>query len=895
MARFPRLAEARPDDADELEAGFVATKRAMPRPPPGYVHRARLFDLLDDRVAHAALTLVRAPAGTGKTALVSAWAGAGRAPGPVAWLSLAPGDNTRSRFWRQVVLALAEAVDDDSFHVAFSSTAGIDQLLAEMVGAVAERTEPVVLVLDDVHELSDPELLADLDRLLRSPPRGVRIIATARWDLPLHLSRLRLSGAVAQIGGDDLAFSLEEGAALFATSGVELDETGVRRVWERTEGWAAGLALTALALHGRADPDAFVREFSGGIAPVADYLLEEVLADESPQVRRFLLMTSVVDEVCGELADAMTGGSSGGTMLADLHQRGVLTSALDDHLRWFRYHGLLAGMLRAMLRREAPADLARELHARAARWLVAHGRVVPGARHAAAAGDVELLADIAADHAFALSARGEVADLGAVIRTLPDEAVRSKPMLMLTLAGAALEAGDGAGAAVWLDLVDRTTAPIPEHRQGPFAVGRALTRLYEARITGDMRGAVEAARPFLEPSARLRLHRPEVEAVVLINLGAVELWTGDVAGARAHLEVGVAAAEAIDLGFLALLGLSLLAIVDSWSEDLPAAGRTATRALELADEHGWRGTPRAGIAIAVLSYVAAEDGDLEGAERLQEEADRAMGDGIELSLRGQTVLPRARLARLRGRPREARRQAADARVALHGTPFLPPIESYLVVEEALSLADEGQAAAGVAMLEEALGPHAAGGHVPVTLAMMLVERGADERALALATPWADPDAATMVNVRLDALLVLARVRHRAGDPAWSDAAEGALALAHRHGRRTPFLEHGPQLAGVLADHRGSTAFGPFLTEVEALIDPPAASSPETPPLLDELSDRELAVLRYLPTMLSNREIADELIVSVNTVKTHVRSIYAKLGTHDRRDAVRRARRLGLLG
>ena len=879
------------------EEGFVATKRAMPRPPPAYVHRPRLFDLLDERVAHAALTLVRAPAGTGKTALVSAWAAAGRAPGPVAWLSLAPGDNTRSRFWRQAVLALSEAVDDDSFHVAFSSTAGIDQLLAEMVGAVADRTAPIVLVLDDVHELSDPELLADLDRLLRSPPRGVRIIATARWDLPLHLSRLRLSGALAQLGGEELAFTLEEGLALFATAGLALDEADARRIWQRTEGWAAGLALTALALHGRPDPSAFVQEFSGGIAPVADYLLEEVLADESPQVREFLLMTCLADEVCGELADAMTGGSGGGTMLADLHQRGVLTSALDDHLRWFRYHGLLSGMLRAVLRREAPADLPRELHARAARWLVAHGRVIPGARHAAAAGDVELLADIAAEHAFALSARGEVGDLGAIVLRLPEEEVRSKPMLMLTLAGAALEAGDGPGAAVWLELVDRATVEIPEHRRGPFAVGRTLTRLSEARITGDMQGAVEAARPFLEPSGRLRLHRPEVEAVVLVNLGAVELWTGDIAGAREHLEAGIAAAEAVGLGFLALDGLSLLAIVDSWSEDLPAAGRTAARALEVADEHGWRGTPRAGTAIAVLSYVAAEEGDLERAARLQDQADLALAGGTELSLRGQAVLPRARLARLRGRPQEARRLAADARVALRGTPFLPPIESYLVVEEALSLLDEGQPDAGVAALEAVLGTHAAGGHVPVSLAMMLVARGDDERATALASPWADPDAATMVNVRLDALLVLARVRHRAGDPAWRDAVEGALALAHRYGRRTPFLEHGTQLTQILADHRGSTAFGPFLAELQALADPLAGSESAagTPPLLDELSDRELVVLRYLPTMLSNREIADELVVSVNTVKTHVRSIYSKLGTHDRRDAVRRARRLGLLG
>lgn len=884
----------------EPEVHFVATKRAMPRVPPGYVDRERLLDLLDGCVDRAALTLIRAPAGTGKTALVSAWAAAGRAPGPVAWLSLAAGDDTRSRFWRQVVLALVEAVDDDSFRIAFSAAVGVDALLVAMVDALATRERPVVLVLDDVHELSDPALMADLNGLLRAPPAGVRIVALARADLPVQVSRLRLSGALAEVGPRDLAFTFEEGVALFHEAGLDLQEGDAQRLWERTEGWVAGLALTALALRGRADPGAFVQEFSGGIAPVADYLLEEVLDDESPAVRDFLVMTSLADAVCGELADAMTGRRGGGAVLASLHQRGVLTVALDDHQRWFRYHGLLAEMLRNVLRREQPDQVA-ILHARAARWLAANGRVVRGAQHAVAAGDAELLADIAAEHAFALSARGELSDLGVVVALLPEEDVRAKPTLLLTLAGAAMEVGDVPVAARWLERAEQEAAAVPEHRRAAFEMGLALARLYEARLNGNIAGALEGARPFLAPTARSRMRGPEVQAIVLVHLGALELWTGDLQGARAHLAAGVAASESIGQGYLTLYGLGFQSLLESWSEDLNDARRTATRAVALADEHGWRASPRVGIALTVLSYVASEEGDIERAGRLQDEADLTIASGVEVPLRGHSAMHRARLARMRGRPQEARECAAEARAILAGTPFLPPAERFLLVQEALALQDEGARDEGIALLEDVLATHSEGGQVPVGLALLHVEAGDDDRALSLARPWADPDGATMLNVRLNALLICARVEHRRGNArAWRVTVERALALAERHGRYGPFLDHGPQLGQVLADHRrAGTAFGGFIDGLDRgapapPLSPAAAASGASPPI-EGLSDRELAVLRYLPTVLSNREIADELIVSVNTVKTHVRSIYAKLGAHDRRSAVLRARGLGLIG
>lgn len=879
------------------EPVLLATKRAMPRTPPGYLQRTRLFTRLDEATAGAALTLVQGAAGMGKTALVSEWVARGRAPGPVAWLSLHPGDDHRGLFWRQVLLALGEAGGGpalDRLGDASTVSGTVDDMLVALVSALTAQDQPVVLVLDDLHEIASPDLCADLGRLLRVPPPNMRIVATARWEPPLRLARLRMEGGLVEIGSADLAFTEDEAVTLLTSEHAGLAVTDAQRLWARTEGWPAGLALTALSLRGRDDPAAFVDAFAGDVASVSDYLLEEVLEHESEAVRRFLLCTSVLNAVCGDLADALTCEQGGGAMLADLHQRGVLTVSLDEHRQWYRYHGLMGDMLRAVLRREDP-DGVPLLHVRAARWLEAHGRPVNAARHAIAAGELDLLGDIALRHAYPLLVSGQYGDMGAALAGVPAGELAGRAPLTLTMAGAALERGDAGIAAQWLERGDAVVEALDPERRQTFDVANAVARLYLARLDGDLSRVAAATLPIIEQTNGLVATHDDLRAMALVHLGAIELWTGQLAVCLEHLDAGTALAEESGSSYLELSGHALAAVALAWSGDLDGGAFRARRALAIAERGGWRHTPQAGTACTVLGYVAACRGDLHDARLMQDEANDALARTAELPLRTHVLLQCARLDRWSGDPTSALTYLAESRAVVAGTPFLDAVVAEMDAEEALALYAQGHTDRAVALLETAIAA-GRGGQAIVALARIRLEEGDHGAALALVRPFVDGDALPTIHLaaRVHALLVAARAHHRDGDAAASSAALArALALSDEGGRRMPFIEHGDEMQALLAAFdAGGSRSGPFVHElVDRHVAVPAGS---TPALMDELSARELAILRYLPTPMSNREIAAELVVSVNTVKTHVKSIYSKLDTHDRRAAVRRARGLGLL-
>jgi LuxR family maltose regulon positive regulatory protein len=891
-----RVEEPPPEGSSPSPEGssLLAVKRAVPRRPPGYVARPRLLDRLDETTASTTLTVIRGPAGAGKTALAAAWAERAAQSRPVAWLSLSPSDANRGRFWRHVLLALHELdAGRELDSLAFSSTARVDQFVVGLVEALTRVDTPVVLVLDDLDELTDPALLDDVERLLRTPPRGLRIVATSRGDSPLRLARLRVIGTVTEIPAEELAFTRDEAGELL-TASAELDPAQADRVWERTEGWAAGLALVALSLRPPGDPGAFIDGIDGDQAPVADYLLEEVLEHETRRTRQFLLETATTTAICGDLADAMTGRTGGGGILADLCRRGVLLTALDDHHDWYRYHPLFASMMRTTLRREDPERVA-VLHARAAAWLGAAGKPVAAARHAIAAGDLDLLARITAEHAFTMVVAGEFDEFGAILRTLPAEELQARPTLALATAGAALERGDARTAEAWLARADDAVARLPdgEHRRR-YELGRAVAGLYLARLTGAQDEAMRAAAAFTPQGPRP--HGDDLHALSLVHLGALQLWTGEIETAARNLSEGATIAARGGRAYLELYGLALLAVAQTWAGLVPEGRHTAERAIELATRRGWRTTPRAGTALVVLSYAASAGGDLENALRLHAEAVAAMAAGVELPLRAQVTMQGARLDRLDGRPLDAAAANAQARDVLRGTPFLLPLAGGLDSEEGLALHAAGETERAIALLRGSLAERATTPQVPVALGRVLLDRDEPGEALALAEPWTTTTVASQRTARIHALLVCARAHQALDDEEAALAAmRGALTVATPFDRRLPFLEHGDAVADLLrrsevdvAGPIGQHALARDVRERTLVL----TSAPSPP--RDELSERELAILRYLPSTLSNREIAEELIVSINTVKTHIKSIYAKLDAHDRRAAVRRARSLGLL-
>src|SRR4051812_34964896 len=421
---------------------LLAIKLSVPRGPKGAVVRHRLLDRLDAGV-QGPVTLVAAPAGAGKSAMLSSWIAEGRPPGPVAWLSLDTDDADRRRFWRGVLAALAEATGDDAvaaLAVSPREPMSMGLLTTALTDALAGSQEPVVLVLDDFHEVADA-VHEDLERLVRFPPPALRLVIGTRAPPPIGLGRLRLDGHLTQIPASDLSFSPDEAGALFGATDTALAPEDLAALWRRTEGWAAALRLAAVSLQHHPDPRAFIEHFAGTDATISDYLVSEVLSRQPPDLRDFLLRTSVVEALSGELADALTGRTDGQVMLSWLEHGGVLTTPLDERGTWHRYHPLFAELLRAELRAQLPDEVA-PLHGRAATWLAAHGHNAAALRHAAAGGAWDHAADLTTTRWFPMLINGEMGTLRPILETMPGQLIAAPPRLALALAWSLSPRGD---------------------------------------------------------------------------------------------------------------------------------------------------------------------------------------------------------------------------------------------------------------------------------------------------------------------------------------------------------------------------------------------------------------------------------------------------------------------
>jgi LuxR family maltose regulon positive regulatory protein len=332
------------------------------------------------------MTVVSAPAGSGKTLLLRSWMDGGARPGAAAWVPVPGQERDPRRFWRSVLRALEDTPSGARLARPLAADRALDgwAIVERLLAGLGAWPGRVWLVIDDLHELRSAEALRQLELLVRQAPASLRFVLAARHDPRLGLHRLRLQGELTEIRADDLRFTVTEARALFAAAGITLSESALGMLHQRTEGWAAGLRLAALSLDGHRDPDRFATEFSGAERTVAEYLLAEVLDRQPEPVRRLLRRTSVLDRVNGELADLLTGDQGGERVLQQLAQDNAFVVALDARRSWFRYHQLLADLLRLELRGTEPAELP-ALHAAAASWHAGHGHEVEGIRHAQAA------------------------------------------------------------------------------------------------------------------------------------------------------------------------------------------------------------------------------------------------------------------------------------------------------------------------------------------------------------------------------------------------------------------------------------------------------------------------------------------------------------------------------
>jgi LuxR family maltose regulon positive regulatory protein len=875
----------------------------VPAVRSGIVSRRGLWERLREA---ARVTEVSAPAGSGKTLLLRSWIGKAGLADRVAWVTVEREERDAQRFWISVLDALRGTTAGSSLVRELTAAPGLDtgdivERLLQDLGSLQER---LWLVVDDVHELASPEALSQLELLVMRAPPQLRFVLLTRHDLRLGLHRLRLEGGLTEVRANDLRFTMEEARELFATAGVELPDPALAQLHERTEGWAAGLRLAALSLSGHPDPAQFAAEFSGSERTVADYLLAEVLERQSEEVRRLLLRTSVLDRVSGELADLLTGRAGGARVLQELEAVNAFVVSVDARRTWFRYHRLFADLLRLELRQTAPDELS-ALHATAAGWFAGHGYQVEAVRYAQAAGDWRLAARLLSDAWLSLALDGQQETAHQLLTGFPPGIAAGDPELITLAVDDERNRGSLPKAERHLASATRELASVPVERRGRLQVTLGILRLSLARQRGDVPAVAEEAQRLLAPIEADGMGlgmSEERRALALISLGIAETWAYRSEEAERHLEQGVALARQIGRPYLELSGLAHSAAAMSFRSYTDGA-QLGRQAIELAERRGWGEEPIAGVAYAQLAGVMVGQGQLEEAERWFGRAGRALRVELEPAAGINMHWPRAVLELVRGRPERALEaiRAAEALAGQLRTPYADNAwmrADFLQILVRVGQTDRVEAA--LAQMTETQLDTAVMRSVIAALRMAGDDPRAATVALAPVIAGSVPAWHPMSLVR--AFLLEAIARDTLGDSGDAGRAiERALDLAEPDGMRMPFLFY--PAPGLLERHaRERTEHVAFISQILSLLagaaspgaDESALLSAEPPSLREPLSPAEIRVLRYLPTSLTVAEIAEQLYLSVNTIRTHLRHLYDKLDAHRRHEALDRARALGLL-
>jgi len=899
---------------------LLVTKLNVPVSRSDVVPRPRLAQRLDEGVGRG-LVLVCAPAGYGKTVLVAEWARRGRLP--VAWLSLDGGDNDPARFWRHVVAALDRARPGIGARVGGllgppppSFDVLVGALINELAGLADE--DGLLLALDDYHLISSAAVHASFGLLLERRPPGLVVVVASRADPPLTLARLRARGQLAEVRVAELRFTADEAGVLLARvaagPGAGLSAGAVAALAGRTEGWAAGLRLAGLSLRGQEDVAGFVAAFNGSHRYVLDFLAEEVLEQQDEQLRGFLLETSVLDRLSGQLCDAVTGRADSQRLLERIEQAGLFLVPLDEVRRWWRYHHLFADLLRVRLVEQQPGRVAR-LHANAAAWYEQHGLADDAIRHAVAAGDTTWAARLIEQHFDEFYfLRGEAETIKRWLATLPADLVRTRPRLLGARAAMAATTGPLAAAEPLLDQAERAPAGADEEPFEPTA-GKAgsmlvnipaliaVLRSYLAQVNGD---AEVAAMFASRAAAELNEGEQQLSSAVQGSLAVAEWLRGRLAEAETSMASSFGQRRAAGLTTMAARAGYQLAQIQRAKGRLDAAARTAGEVLEDTAPPGRPPLPAAGLGYVALAEVAYQRNEL----------DTAVGqlaEGIALCRQFVYTTPLANglatLAWIRqatGAPAAALAVMDEAMQAAAGPPGL---HNPVPAQRARLLLAQGDLAAAAGWAEDCgLDPDDEPDYpreqAHLVLARVLLAHGLPGRALALldrlhAAATAAARNGSLIEIGALRTLALAALGEEAGA---LDALTEALVLACPQGYIRVFADEGPPMAalagkltagrpasvvpaGCLARLRRGCGAGPDLGQAPATA---------VPGLADRLTGRELEVLQMLAAGRSNQAIAGELVLTLDTVKKHVSHVLAKLGAASRTEAAARARELNLI-
>ncbi len=805
------------------------------------------------------------------------------------------------QFWLAVLSAIRHASGTPSEGEQLAATPDFNEAAIgeRVLSELAEHRDRTFLVIDDLHELTSPEALMQLTRLLEKLPPHVHAVLATRRDLPLRLHKIRLAGELAEIRAADLRFTEGETREFLRTSGIALSEAGAAKLHQRTEGWAAGLRLAAISLASSPDPERFVAEFSGSSRTVAEYLLAEMLECQPSEVQQLLLRTSLLDRVNGELADLLTGHPGSEGILLDLEDANAFVVSLDPARTWFRYHHLFADLLRLELRRRLPEELP-VLHRLAAEWLSEHGEIVDAIRHTQAAGDWPDAARLLADHSFGLTLDGQAQTMQTLLRAFPPGAVTEGLDIPLVRATCELAQGRLSEAAAHLTVAENSIAAATPDRKHRLEVATAALRLSLARKRGHLAGVVDQVRFLASPvsgqSDEDIALDSDLRAVALMNLGIVEAWSLGNQDSERHLQEGADLARRIGRPYLEVACLAELAFA-SKIEPFAITQRRCREAIALAEQHGWGAEPVIAPALINLAGALIWTGEFDEGDRWLQRAARALETDSGPLVRLLLHMGTGQLLSGRRRQREALAEYSAAELLqeqMEGShALMRQLTSWRLATQA-RLGRLSEARASLAVLDAELAGSAEIGNAR---AVIRLAEGNPAAALAAVADVLNGKAPAIGYVTLVEAHLLAGLAHRAlGDQrAAAAAAECALALAEADRLVLPFAITGSREL-LEAVPRHETAHAALLTDVLDVLRGSSISPGHDSSLAEtgQLSPSELRVLRYLPTNLSRPEIASELSVSVNTVNTHIRNIYAKLQAQDRSSAVQRAREMRLL-
>jgi len=899
---------------------LLATKLYIPPTRREMVSRPRLIQSLNAGLGQSSsfarkLTLVSAPAGFGKTTLVREWVahlrlGAARANqivNRIAWLSLDESDSDPTRFLVYLIAALqtTDARQEPVGNIGKGALSMLqspqppptEAVLTSLINEIAAIPDRIVLVLDDYHLIEAQPIHDTLTFLLEHLPPQMHLVIATREDPPLPLARLRARGQLTELRATDLRFSSSEAAEFFGqVMGLDLSAEDIAALETRTEGWIAGLQLAAISMQGHEDASSLIKSFTGSHRFVLDYLVEEVLHQQSGSVQTFLLQTAILDRLTGSLCDSLTGQDNGQATLEMLERSNLFIIPLDEERRWYRYHHLFGDLLRRRLHRTQPEQVS-ALHCRASAWFEQNG-----------------LADGAIE--YALRVRHWLS-------RLPGALLLSRPQLCIFPAWYLFSTGQQDAAEICLRAVEQML----DAGVGRAANSEHLATASQALLSGPDRttlgGRLAAIRALIgswggEAEEIIRHARQALESLperdpwrgpAALALGDAYEFSDDLAAAyQARLEAAAACMAAGDITFLMLANLKLASTLrlQGW---LQRTAEICRQQMQLADENGLSQSVVVGWSLAIWGEVLAELNDLDGAlDRATQGVERTAGG--DLALLGHSNMCLTKVLYSRGDIAGAEKiiQKMESLDRQHDLP--PHITSQIAAWRVSLWLGQGKLKPAIQWAQDR-GLDAEGGPTPshetetVVLARVLFAQGRSGDTIRLLQgPLQAAEAGGRTSTVIEILVFQALAYQAGGDTDQAIATlERALILAEPRGFIRTFVNEGPPMArllygavvrGIAPEYARRLLSAFAVAEPEQAEPPPTQASTSSTEFVEPLSERELEVLQLIAEGLTNPEIASDLYLALNTVKAHTRNIYAKLGAHSRTRAVARARALGVL-